>query len=165
LHIVAQQMSKAGYNPVPTDENEAGIFLKEEKVSFATRLGACVQYAAVSTCLTLFNRAVFTVYAFNYPNIVTLLQLLISIVYMVFFNAIGWLKLGKLSWAQARKVPPLAVFWWLYVVSGVTALRYLNVPMYGAFRRSTTLLVVIGEYVMFKTMPSYEKLVCMSLFC
>ena len=25
---------------------------------------------------------------------------------------------------------PLALFWWLYVVSGVTALRYLNVPMY-----------------------------------
>lgn len=28
------------------------------------------------------------------------------------------------------QVAPLALFWWLYVVSGVTALRYLNVPMY-----------------------------------
>lgn len=28
------------------------------------------------------------------------------------------------------QVFPLALFWWLYVVSGVTALRYLNVPMY-----------------------------------
>ena len=28
------------------------------------------------------------------------------------------------------QVAPLAVFWWLYVVSGVTALRFLNVPMY-----------------------------------
>lgn len=32
-----------------------------------------------------------------------------------------------LYYAQAL---PLAFFWWLYVVSGVTALRYLNVPMY-----------------------------------
>lgn len=32
--------------------------------------------------------------------------------------------------APAPQVAPLAVFWWLYVVSGVTALRYLNVPMY-----------------------------------
>jgi hypothetical protein len=31
---------------------------------------------------------------------------------------------------SALQVMPLALFWWLYVVSGVTALRYLNVPMY-----------------------------------
>lgn len=28
------------------------------------------------------------------------------------------------------QVLPLSFAWWLYVVSGVTALRYLNVPMY-----------------------------------
>ena len=28
------------------------------------------------------------------------------------------------------QVLPLSAAWWLYVVSGVTALRYLNVPMY-----------------------------------
>lgn len=31
---------------------------------------------------------------------------------------------------RAPQVAPLALFWWLYVVSGVTALRYLNVPMF-----------------------------------
>lgn len=28
------------------------------------------------------------------------------------------------------QVFPLTFFWWLYVVSGVTALRYLTVPMF-----------------------------------
>ena len=28
------------------------------------------------------------------------------------------------------QVLPLSFAWWLYVVSGVTALRFLNVPMY-----------------------------------
>ena len=33
------------------------------------------------------------------------------------------------DWVTAQ-VFPLTLFWWLYVVSGVIALRYLNVPMY-----------------------------------
>ena len=65
----------------------------------------------------------------------------------------------RLTRYHTLQVAPLALFWWLYVVSGVTALRYLNVPMYGAFRRSTTLVVVAGEYFMFKTLPSPKKLV------
>jgi len=31
---------------------------------------------------------------------------------------------------DVSQVFPLSLAWWLYVVSGVTALRYLNVPMY-----------------------------------
>lgn len=39
-------------------------------------------------------------------------------------------------------------------MSGVTALRYLDVPMYSVLRRSTTLAVMIGELVMFRSVPS-----------
>lgn len=39
--------------------------------------------------------------------------------------------------------------WWVYVLSGVTALRFLTVPMFGLLRRATTLAVVVGEYQMF----------------
>lgn len=53
---------------------------------------------------------------------------------------------------------PLALFWWLYVVSGVTALRYLNVPMFSVLRRSTTLLVVGGEYIALGRSPSGRAL-------
>lgn len=38
------------------------------------QIGACVAYGSVSICITLFNKAVFAVYKFNYPNVVTLLQ-------------------------------------------------------------------------------------------
>ena len=37
----------------------------------------------------------------------------------------------------------------LYVQSGLLALRYLTVPMFGVLRRSTTLITVLGEYVAF----------------
>ena len=64
------------------------------------------------------------------------------------------MELGRLTLGGARKVAPLALCWWLYVVSGVTALRYLNVPMYSCLRRSTTLLVVLGEARLFHRRPS-----------
>jgi hypothetical protein len=37
---------------------------------------------------------------------------------------------GRPSWASARAVLPLALFWVGYVQAGVIALRYLTVPMY-----------------------------------
>ncbi len=102
------------------------------------------------------------------------------------------------------QVAPLAFFWWLYVVSGVTALRYLNVPMYrcawlagciaaarvdtrlvavncrtcsqapqpavaavlgpcSVIRRSTTLLVVSGEFWMFNKRPTRRSLAALLL--
>ena len=46
--------------------------------------------------------------------------------------------------------------WWVYVLSGVTALRFLTVPMFGLLRRATTLAVVVGEYQMFGKVVSKE---------
>lgn len=135
-------------------------------------------------------------YHFNYPSTVTLLQILVSLVFMYALRAAGTMQFSGLTLQGARKVgrrlgrckagqacilaggwcrrawhhsaavcmdglpkyaaamapwhgadclcattrlrlrslppqvAPLAFFWWLYVVSGVTALRHLNVPMY-----------------------------------
>lgn len=38
------------------------------------------------------------------------------------------------QWSMARKLLPMALGWWVYGISGVIALRYLNVPMFSAFR-------------------------------
>ena len=163
--------------------------------SLFTRLVACVQYGLVSTSITLFNRAVFSVYHFNFPNFVTSVQILVSIAFIYGLRAAGVIKTAPLTRAGARRVrscwalgrrqgrprralprralawrshllaallptrpllqvAPLTLFWWLYVVSGVTALRYLNVPMFSVLRRSTTLLVVLGEFWVFGKRPA-----------
>lgn len=64
------------------------------------------------------------------------------------------LLLPPSSLPSSAQVAPLTLFWWLYVVSGVTALRYLNVPMFSVIRRSTTLLVVLGEFWVFNKRPT-----------
>ena len=51
-----------------------------------------------------------------------------------------------------------AMGWWVYGVSGVIALKYLNVPMFSAFRRFTTIIVMIGEYRLY---GRREYMICM----
>eukprot|EP00891_Asterochloris_glomerata_P006620 jgi/Astpho2/6620/fgenesh1_pg.00101_%23_26_t len=115
---------------------------------------ACLSYGGVSVSITMFNKAVFSLYGFNYPNFVTTLQILVSILYMAILGCLGWFKFSRFKLRAARQMMPLVLFWWLYVVSGVTALRYLTVPMFSVFRRSTTLIVVAGEYLLFKKRPT-----------
>eukprot|EP00884_Botryococcus_braunii_P004078 jgi/Botrbrau1/13671/Bobra.0378s0005.1 len=117
-------------------------------------IAACLSYGAASISITLFNKAVFAIFQFNYPNIVTTLQILVSIMYMVLLKEARLVDFGRLSWRTVRQVAPLALCWWIYVVSGVTALRYLTVPMYSVFRRTTTLLTVVGEWLMFGKVPT-----------
>lgn len=90
-------------------------------------------------------------------------QVLVSLVACYALRAAGRMRFGPLTWRGARRAAPLAACWWLYVVSGVTALRYLNVPMYSVLRRSTTLLVVAGEAALFSKRPSRRSLAALLL--
>lgn len=71
--------------------------------TLVTRLVACLQYGFVSVAITLFNRAVFSVYHFNYPSVVTLIQILVSLAFMYALRAAGQMEFGALEAAQARK--------------------------------------------------------------
>mmetsp|Transcript_8177 Transcript_8177/g.16506 ORF Transcript_8177/g.16506 Transcript_8177/m.16506 type:complete len:139 (+) Transcript_8177:161-577(+) len=42
---------------------------------------------------------------------------------------------------------PLTLCWWIYVISGVSALQYLTVPMFSTLRKTTSLMVLIGESI------------------
>ena len=121
------------------------------------RGAACFAYGLVSTSITLFNKAVFAKFQFNYPNLVTSMQLAISILYMLAIRGFGLANIDQLPSQKLHKVRrkysapdclqictvsgqihkdtrlqvvPMTFFWWLYVVSGITALRYMSVPMF-----------------------------------
>ncbi|GBG93210.1 hypothetical protein CBR_g60598 [Chara braunii] len=118
---------------------------------------AAIFYGLISISITLFNRAVFAVYRFNFPLTVTTIQILISIFLIFCLQSLNMVEKTKIRLCTMKKIFPLTVCWWLYVVSGVTALRYLNVPMYSVLRRSTTLVVMLGELVVFQKKPSVSS--------
>lgn len=118
-----------------------------QPVSLAYSIGLCLLYGCTSISITFFNKAVFSVYAFNFPCLVTLLQILVCLTYLLTASAASRITLPPLTLSLARTVYPLTFCWWTYVVSGLIALRYLNVPMFSTLRKATALLVLVGERV------------------
>ena len=134
-----------------------------------SKIISCIAYGAVSVSITLFNKTIFSFYKFQYPAFMTLLQVGLSIFFMIILGKTRFIDfemeggggcgiLGGLKWTIAKKVFPLAFFWMLYVQSGVIALRYLTVPMFSALRRSTSFVTVLGEYVAFGKVTPFSSL-------
>ena len=77
-------------------------------VTVLRRLTACCCYGAVSIMITLFNKAVFSVYRFTYPNVVTTYQIVVSIAYLFLLQRLRWMDLGSFSLKSARQVLSVA---------------------------------------------------------
>ena len=65
---------------------------------------ACLSYGLVSTSITLFNKAVFAHFHFNYPNLVTSMQLAISLLYMLAMRGAGLVHIDRLPLHRLHKV-------------------------------------------------------------
>lgn len=98
-------MSKAKLSPPDSPPELPGALSGTTKaVSVQQRAVACLQYGIVSVSITLFNRAVFSVYHFNFPAFVTLVQLVVSIAYIYALKFTNKLRVSDLTWAGARQV-------------------------------------------------------------
>jgi len=136
---------------------EIGI-LRHDRTAILKQFLACLAYGTVSVSITLFNKAVFAVYDFKFPASVTLLQIVISIFYIEVLSMTGHLKVARFSFTTAKMLVPMTVCWWIYVVAGVTALKYLNVPMFSVLRRSTSMVVVLLNFVIYGTVPDRSNM-------
>lgn len=130
----------------------------EKPVSKFESIATCVAYGAVSVSITLFNKAVFSVYKFHFPNAVLLLQIAISLLFLQLLRHNPAVKREAYTAEQRRQAVPMVLFWITYVVSGVYALQHLNVPMFNVIRRTSVLPVLVGEYFLYQRVPSAASL-------
>lgn len=124
---------------------EKGAGVEGVGVSVSKSLGVCGLYGVTSVTITFFNKAVFSVYQFKYPCVVTLVQILVCLFVLGCGGVAGWIRLPRVKWETTRMVLPLAVCWWVYVVSGIAALRFLSVPMFATLRKGTAMMVLMLE--------------------
>ncbi|CAN8064439.1 unnamed protein product [Agarophyton chilense] len=113
--------------------------------SLTRSLAVCLLYGCTSVCITFFNKAIFSVYEFRFPCFLTLLQIVVCLCILSFAHALRFIKLTPVSFALVKHVYPLTLCWWTYVVSGIAALRFLNIPMFSTLRKCTALVVLILE--------------------
>eukprot|EP00241_Pyramimonas_parkeae_P004814 CAMPEP_0114241372 /NCGR_PEP_ID=MMETSP0058-20121206/9597_1 /TAXON_ID=36894 /ORGANISM="Pyramimonas parkeae, CCMP726" /LENGTH=363 /DNA_ID=CAMNT_0001353893 /DNA_START=528 /DNA_END=1619 /DNA_ORIENTATION=- len=148
-------ISLRGEPPSEAVDAEGGVLHHPHSVpTLSTQIWACASYGLVSVSLTITQKTVFHSYNFAFPNTVTLLQIFTSLALLHGLRYSRAIDFVDFSVDTARKVFPLAFMWWMYVVTGVCALRHLTVPMFSVLRRVTTLLVVVGEFVMFSKLPT-----------
>jgi solute carrier family 35 len=90
-----------------------------------------VLYGVISIAITFFNKAVLSVYAFKYSNIMTLWQMCFSLVFLLGMRKLKMVKFEpRLTWKMCKEVWPLAFNFMAMVITGLAALRLLNVPMF-----------------------------------
>jgi len=114
-------------------------------------------YGVVSIAITFFNKAVFSVYNFGASNFLTLGQTVLSILFLIGMKHYKFISYNDFSVETARKLVVLGAAFTAMVVTGLAALKYVNVPMYSALRRLTTFLVIIAQFVMINKRVSREE--------
>ena len=73
-------------------------------MSALTSLLACLFYGFVSTSITFFNKAVLASYEFKSPNIMTLFQVLFSLVFLVGMKSCKLIHYPAITWQTSVKV-------------------------------------------------------------
>ena len=72
-------------------------------------------------------------------------QMICSLLFLVMLRAFGAISYPRPNWATSKKVAPLSIAFMAMVLTGLGALKYLNIPMFNALRRATTLITMVGE--------------------
>src|ERR1700678_286395 len=80
--------------------------LDKASVSTLTALLACLFYGFVSTSITFFNKAVLASYDFKSPNIMTLFQILFSLLFLISMKSFNRIHYPDITWQMSIKVPP-----------------------------------------------------------
>ena len=78
--------------------------LKGRQHTVFAQIWACASYGFVSVSLTITQKTVFHSYSFHYPNFVTLLQILTSLLLLQVLRATGKMNFVGLEWEKAKKV-------------------------------------------------------------
>lgn len=115
--------------------------------SISKSIGICVLYGATSVAITFCNKTIFTSFQFPYPCFVVLVQISICIICLLCMHVSKLIELPPFSPRLARAVFPITLCWWTYVVTGIAALNYLNIPMFATLRKCTSFIVLVLESV------------------
>lgn len=114
-------------------------------------------YGIVSIAITFFNKAVFSVFEFEASNFLTLCQAVLSIFLLNIMKNLKFIQFHDFSVETAKKLGMLGVAFTWMVLTGLAALKYVNVPMYSALRRLTTFIVIAAQYIMLGKKVSREE--------
>lgn len=139
-------MARGRYQELQVEEPPEKAKVKEDAESAVFWcLVAAVCYGSCSVSITFFNKSVFQLWDFHFPLCITVFQIVCTLSFYLILPICGIMQRRTVRIDTCKKVAPLCVVWTLNVVSGISSLERLSIPMQGTLRRLTALFVLMGE--------------------
>lgn len=116
---------------------------------------AAVFYGSCSASMAFANKALISSYNFDFPFLILLLQMVISVLIVEVLNIVGRAKLPPYSYERGRQFLIPSVCAALHSSLSLVALKGMNIPMYGALKRCTPIVnLILSVVVLNKPLPS-----------
>ena len=110
-------------------------------------------YALSSVCILIFNKIVLSSYRFNYPVLMTLFHMLVSVFVLSAARKGNLLSYTNFDRNLALRVFPLSLMFCANIVFGMYALRNTDIPMFATLRRLTVAVTVVLEFLVLAKRP------------
>ncbi|XP_052200642.1 UDP-N-acetylglucosamine transporter UGNT1-like isoform X2 [Diospyros lotus] len=145
--------------PVSRADTGGGGELRQGSAMTERGAHAAVSYMACAVLLVMFNKAAISSYDFPCSNVITLLQLMTSCIFL--YSLRNWKIISFADGNEESKatnpatlVPfktlvhtlPLSLSYLLYMLASMESVRGVSVPMYTTLRRTTVAFTMVVEY-------------------
>jgi len=117
-----------------------------------------LSYMACAVFLILFNKVALSTFKFNHANLITLLQLICSLVLLAALRLMDMISFTKVDepikgsrfvpFHTIKAIVPLSLSYLLYMIMGMASLRGVNLPMYTTLRRTTAVFTMAAEFAL-----------------
>ena len=122
----------------------------------AKSFAAALFYGFCSISLNFLNKAVVSSYDFNFPFFIMVCQMVTTVLVLDVLRLAGFLPgLSPYSWEEGKSFMAASLCFALHATLSLSALRGMNIPMYGAIKRCTPLLnLALSVVILKKNFPS-----------
>ena len=127
------------------------------------QISAILFYAITSFFIVVVNKIVLTTYSFKVECFMTLVHQIVCLLAILLLKQFKRLNISLWQSDIAVAGIPLAFTFALDTVLGMTAIAYVNLSIFTALRRLTTLFNVILQYIVFKQAKSPSVIGCIIL--
>jgi len=109
-------------------------------------ISACSAYCVSSILMTFINKAIFSIFEFNFPLSLLLYQYVFTVVIVSVGRMLRIVEFNTLDRSLMKAWYPANILFLLMLMTSSYALKYLSVPMVTIFKNLTTTLVAIGDF-------------------
>ncbi|KAI3379750.1 hypothetical protein SNEBB_009744 [Seison nebaliae] len=138
-----------------------GNMCGSRKWNYPALFGALL-YATTSGSLILFNKKLLTTYHFPSFLVISCAQMLTTILTIVLLQPFFHLATSlSITHQSLQQIFPLPLFFLLNVISGIGAIKSVNVPMFTVLRRLGLLFTMMAEYLIVGILPDQFSIVAL----